>query len=141
MRASSRALPGAASTVDLVPEQRARDVPDGGYGTAVAALAKVESLGHARAATVHAAVGAVLAWVGAQRLRDALDGDPERVADREIIRTAAEMEAIADRLSTIPAAQATDRQAAWAAIASHVDTLRRLLRHERAMLKARAPSA
>lgn len=110
-----------------------------GYGAAVDNLRKVSQSQQCRASTVRTAVGAVLAWIGAQRVRDCLDGDPERAGDRRLIAACAELEALADMLDETPnpggrrapdAARA--RAETWQAVVAQTSRVRRALEQERA---------
>ena len=120
----------------MVPSARDRDVKGNEFTLAVGALDRLADLGHFRSETVRRASAATLAYLGARRIVAAADGSPNSAEDRRILRLAADMERLADRLDAIPqrGSEAKARRDCWADIVDVSARIGSRLRLERRFL-------
>lgn len=121
-------------------------MPDGkrnGFDRAVESLRKVQGLRQQRAETVHEAIGEVLGWMGARRIRAAVSSDPEAAGDRRLLALLADLEVAAVALDAIPSRGRTlaRRRVAWTEVLDLVQRVRTFIDIEHVTRAAGGSSA
>lgn len=107
---------------------------------AFVALEKVENLGHYRPETVHRAVGATLAYIGARRLLSATRNGVDGALERRLLGQLAKIEDAAIRLDAIPQRSefADQRADVWDEIIGEVSDVWKTLKREEELARLRS---